>query len=403
MNNFRVLKSVRAATAVCIATVALGGVSAASAQTPDLTGNTWSGWTVVGDNSQLGIYAKGSHPASTVPEGYTIYTAVFESTGPESIPGNLFNKPANDFAVGNRILAIGMERTSGNWTYPFMKLDFDNNSYTASTTPPVSSSTTGDGQTSGGGYATIGDATVQFQVATGQPAQISIYTENGLLNGGTGSAAFQSHPCGSYGCANGLPSIRGFLNEDEGYYFKMYFDLTTLPTAYPNNVTGGTQAIGVIQNDLTISIAAISPGNTTAESTIKVSTQAASLAPALTCQGFEAPLNTAVAVRKNARRILPFRMNLLDSVDMPVQFLLAAPILKVTYSGNYSYNQGFLEELSSVGQGDDGNSFTWNGEYWAFNLLTRGLASGTYNVSVLSGDDEEYTVDTTCQGLFQIE
>jgi hypothetical protein len=243
----------------------------ANAQSPDLTGNTWDGWTLVGTNSDFGIYAKGSHLTSPTPQGFTIYTAVFESSGPTELPGNLFNKPTNEFAAGNKILAIGMERTAGDWAYPFMKLDFDNNSFTASTTGPVDGSTAGDGQTSGGGWATIGDASVQFrEIYAGQPAQNSIYTENGLFSGGTGSAAFNSHPCGSYGCGNGLPGLRGVLNQTNGYFFKMYFDLTTLPTAYPNTVTGGTQALGTILDMLTISIAAI--GTTNADATITVST-----------------------------------------------------------------------------------------------------------------------------------
>jgi hypothetical protein len=243
----------------------------ANAQSPDLTGNTWDGWTLVGTNSDFGIYAKGSHLTSPTPQGFTIYTAVFESSGPTELPGNLFNKPTNEFAAGNKILAIGMERTAGDWAYPFMKLDFDNNSFTASTTGPVAGSTAGDGQTSGGGWATIGDASVQFrEIYAGQPAQNSIYTENGLFSGGTGSAAFNSHPCGSYGCGNGLPGLRGVLNQTGGYFFKMYFDLTTLPTAYPNTVTGGTQALGTILDMLTISIAAI--GTSNADATITVST-----------------------------------------------------------------------------------------------------------------------------------
>jgi hypothetical protein len=44
-----------------------------------------------------------------------------------------------------------------------------------------------------------------------------------------------------------------------------------------------------------------------------------------------------------------------------------------------------------------GATDVFDGAYWAFNLSTRGLASGTYSLSVVSGDENTYVIDPTCE------
>jgi len=36
-------------------------------------------------------------------------------------------------------------------------------------------------------------------------------------------------------------------------------------------------------------------------------------------------------------------------------------------------------------------------DWWAFNMKTKGLASGSYVISVVSGDLTEYVIDPACE------
>ena len=41
--------------------------------------------------------------------------------------------------------------------------------------------------------------------------------------------------------------------------------------------------------------------------------------------------------------------------------------------------------------------FVFNGSNWAFNMKTKGLASGSYTITAVSGDLADYVIDPTCQ------
>lgn len=122
--------------------------------------------------------------------------------------------------------------------------------------------------------------------------------------------------------------------------------------------------------------------------------------PSYTAIGFMPPLDKNVAVKK-ANRVLPLRFYLTDSDGASIA-QIAPPVLSLNYVGGYIYPSGFLEELNFSGKGDVGNQFVFDGTYWCFNLSTKGLASGTYTIGVVSGDLFEYTVDT-CNVNVEIE
>ena len=62
------------------------------------------------------------------------------------------------------------------------------------------------------------------------------------------------------------------------------------------------------------------------------------------------------------------------------------------------------DEALSAGQGDDGNQFVYTGSHWQLNLKTKNYsASGTYTVTIISGDEDEYTIDPTCEATFVIQ
>lgn len=118
--------------------------------------------------------------------------------------------------------------------------------------------------------------------------------------------------------------------------------------------------------------------------------------PNLSCEGFAPPLNTDVSVKK-ANRVLPLKMTLLDGSGTPQTSsdLTASPVLQVIYTGP-GVNTVDLADLDTSGKGDDGNMFVYADGVWGFNMKTKGLASGAYEITVVSGDPGEYLVAPTC-------
>jgi len=134
----------------------------------------------------------------------------------------------------------------------------------------------------------------------------------------------------------------------------------------------------------------------------------ANVAPKLSCAGFDAPMeNGPVKVKKN--RVLPLKAQILDAEGFVVgdQDIAAAPVLTVLYSSSADVEAvDVSDEALSSGQGSEGNLFSYDAEteQWQFNLKTKNYtASGTYSVSLTSGDASEYGVDATCGGSFVIK
>ena len=130
------------------------------------------------------------------------------------------------------------------------------------------------------------------------------------------------------------------------------------------------------------------------------------LAPAYTCEGFEAPLDGGpVAVRKN--RALPFKAELLDENGFALtdQDVAAAPVLQVTYnSGIGAPPEDVTDETLIAGLGTNGNAFVFQGSRWRFNLKVRNFtAPGTYTATMVSGDGGEYGLAQTCTAQFVVQ
>lgn len=118
--------------------------------------------------------------------------------------------------------------------------------------------------------------------------------------------------------------------------------------------------------------------------------------PTLSCEGFKAPADRDVVI-KRPNRVVPLRMHLIDDDGFYVgDYALAPPVLQVAYSSGGDFAP-LAEELDYAGRGDEGNQFIFDGSEWAFNLGTRGLASGSYKLSVTSGDASQYAVDPSCE------
>jgi hypothetical protein len=128
------------------------------------------------------------------------------------------------------------------------------------------------------------------------------------------------------------------------------------------------------------------------------------IAPIYACDGFVAPLDAPVVLKKK-NRVLPLRMTLADDEGtlMTGADIAAAPVMQLTYNGAGTNDVVNLDSVDTAGQGDDGNVFTFGDNYWALNMKTKGLAPGSYTITVVSGDSTEYLVDPTCEVDFEVQ
>ena len=127
--------------------------------------------------------------------------------------------------------------------------------------------------------------------------------------------------------------------------------------------------------------------------------------PMFSCKGFEYPLNTeAVTVKKN--RTLPFKAQLLDKNNAYISDLelVASPVIQVLFKATSSFTTiDVTDDALSARNADEGNLFSYLDSKWRFNLGTKSYtSSGSYTVTMVSGDSSEYIVSPTCSGFFVI-
>jgi hypothetical protein len=131
--------------------------------------------------------------------------------------------------------------------------------------------------------------------------------------------------------------------------------------------------------------------------------QVATLAPS--CVGFDPPMdNGAVTVKKN--KVLPLKAELLNGNGNPITDadVIAPPVIQVFFYSGILPAVDVTDQALSAGQGTDGNQFEFSDGKWRFNLQTMNYtAAGTYTITMVSGDDSEYTIDPTCIAEFVIE
>jgi hypothetical protein len=125
----------------------------------------------------------------------------------------------------------------------------------------------------------------------------------------------------------------------------------------------------------------------------------------VTCTGFEPPMDKgAVKVKKN--RVLPLKAELLDGDGYLVtdSDITAPPVIQVIFQPTVGDAEDVTNEALSAGQGTDGNQFEFSDGKWQFNLKTKNYSgAGTYTITMVSGDECEYVIDTTCTASFMIE
>jgi hypothetical protein len=110
---------------------------------------------------------------------------------------------------------------------------------------------------------------------------------------------------------------------------------------------------------------------------------------------------------KKTNRAIPLNVQLFDSSNNPVtQATLGTappPVVNVSYNSGTSAAVNETSLLDPLGASSSGNQFNFNsttGNWW-FNLSAAPFtASGTYTVTMRSGDNTQYQLSPQCSGQF---
>jgi len=121
------------------------------------------------------------------------------------------------------------------------------------------------------------------------------------------------------------------------------------------------------------------------------------------CLGFEPPMDGGpVTVQGN--RALPLKAQLFDADGFAVTDLdiVAPPVIQVLFdTGMGGDPVDVTGDALPAGQGTEGNQFEFGVDKWQFNLKTTNLtAEGTYTITMISGDESEYTINPSCTAEF---
>lgn len=127
--------------------------------------------------------------------------------------------------------------------------------------------------------------------------------------------------------------------------------------------------------------------------------------PAFTHNCFEPPLNsTPVTVKNN--KCIPCKIILLNQYGIPVtdQDIVAFPVIQIHYNPISGSAVDVTADALSAGEGTEGNQFAYDGTQWHYNLKTGNFtAPGTYTISIVSGDTNEYKIVSTCSASFVVK
>jgi len=128
----------------------------------------------------------------------------------------------------------------------------------------------------------------------------------------------------------------------------------------------------------------------------------------VSCVGFESPMASGPVTVRGKNRALPLKAQLFNESGTALTDvdLTSAPVLQVLYDAGLGGDpEDVSDQVLPAGQGSEGNQFvyTTDGE-WQYNLATKNYAApGTYHISIVAGDDEEYEISPACQASFVVE
>lgn len=127
--------------------------------------------------------------------------------------------------------------------------------------------------------------------------------------------------------------------------------------------------------------------------------------PTYSCTGFQTPFNVPLSIKSKVNRAIPLKDQLFDSTGKTVvaSDLPTPPIVNVLFTSITGTGTDETALLDPVGQSSSGNQFNYDStsQTWWFNLATTPFtASGTYMVTLQSGDVTKYLVSPQCSGTF---
>lgn len=128
----------------------------------------------------------------------------------------------------------------------------------------------------------------------------------------------------------------------------------------------------------------------------------------VSCVGFESPMANGPVKVRGKNRALPLKAELLDDggAALTDAHLASTPVLQVLYdAGQGAGAVDVTDEALPAGQQTEGNQFifTTDGK-WQYNLSTKNYtAPGTYHLSIVTGDVEEYEISPSCQASFVVD
>lgn len=411
-------------------------VMASAAFGSDVTGNPEAdGWVFGGNSLENGVYVQSNGSANYA---YDIYTTNFQVTDSSVFdisdhgPGNLDyddyyrvvpsgnplwdQSTARGWEVGDTVVAVGgvfkvITAEEAGWgvgssftgggvnanLVPFAdplryqaKFGTAAHTWNASTIAPNQGN--GSGSTSAGGTGTLLVRTTAFLNLSGLKG-----TPLGELYGGEIMGLQQSNHVSPSGISVGPDVARLIWVWDADNDHASSWQILINTTLVAVDAVGAGLQTGVGDPIVTTIQRASGSNFGFTDGLVNV----ASPPPALTCVGFKPPLDQNVVVRR-PNRVLPLRMTLEDADGFEV-FDITPPVVSIEYEGDFGYGEGELDELNFAGKGDEGNQFVFNGQFWAFNLSTKGLAPGTYTITAVSGNLGQYVIDPTCTVVVEIE
>jgi len=230
-------------------------------------GNTWGGWTSVGNSNHLGVYGSGSSTAV-----YETYTTVFNFNNESVSGGAIGGGPTGAatgfgtgafstgaFANGNTILGIGVRVISGGSIAgftPTVRFDLDSDSYQAASTVGG-----GDGRTSFMSWSERGDFTAQFEGANSwRGGTLTMQAGNGTSNGGPDNPQQLVGGIGS-----GVSYDWAFRAFAQSTTYQMFFDLNRMQALYgvnnPFGLNSNFTGIGALGNSVRISLNGLGDNN----------------------------------------------------------------------------------------------------------------------------------------------
>jgi hypothetical protein len=151
------------------------------------------------------------------------------------------------------------------------------------------------------------------------------------------------------------------------------------------------------------------PGTYTSSGQFNPGTLTVQLVPdvgSFACTGFQSPFDVAISMGKKTNRAIPLKAQLFDSnnnlVTPTTLGTASGPVVNVSYQSDSGPAVDNTALLNPLGQSSSGNQFNFDpatGTWW-FNLATTPFAaSGTYTVSLQSGD-ASYQLSPQCSGQF---